>query len=308
MITFSRLGSYGAMGNQLFQYAALFGLSRKTGFEMKIPKPPSNVDGKLKIIGRYSNDSKNPIEKYDYAIGCFKISSQYLKPDDINSRKNNQNNRFLKYFTTKYSKPKIKYQYNEPHFQFDPKFFEVNDGTDISGYFQSEKYFSHCTDEIRKEFTVKSHFMEVAKKKLKEYANKGDQIISLHVRRVGHETPDLQKIHKYPDVKYYLNAMEFFRDQISKPIFLCFSDNIDWCKSRFMSKDIVFSENNSPIIDFTTMSKCDHNVIVPSSFSWWASWLNNNVNKIIIAPGGDLFGPLGPRDIYDYYPRNTIMI
>ena len=64
MITFSRLGTYGAMGNQLFQYAALFGLSRKTGFEMRIPEPPSNVDGKLKIIGRYSNDSKNPIEKY----------------------------------------------------------------------------------------------------------------------------------------------------------------------------------------------------------------------------------------------------
>ena len=31
------------MGNQLFQYAALYGLYKKTGFEMRIPKPPKNV-------------------------------------------------------------------------------------------------------------------------------------------------------------------------------------------------------------------------------------------------------------------------
>jgi len=304
----STLGKQGAMGNQLFQYAALFSLSRKTGFEMKIPEPPNNVDGKLKIIGFFNNDSKTPIEKYDYALGCFNISSQYLKPGDINSGKNNQNNRYLNYFIKKYSKLKIKYQYNEPHFHFDPKFFKVNDGTDISGYFQSEKYFAQYTDEIRKEFTVKSHFMEVAKKKLKEYANRGDKIISLHVRRVGHEKPELQKIHKYPDVKYYLNAMEFFRNQISIPIFLFFSDDIKWCKSTFRKEDIVFSENNSPIIDFTMMSKCDHNIITPSSFSWWASWLNRNNNKVVIAPDGDLFGPKGPKIQKDYLPENIIRI
>ena len=58
MITFSKLGKYGAMGNQLFQYAALFGISRKTGLEMRIPKPPSNVEGKLEIIGKYNNENR----------------------------------------------------------------------------------------------------------------------------------------------------------------------------------------------------------------------------------------------------------
>ena len=41
MITFSSLGKFGATGNQMFQYAALLGIARKTGHLVKIPTPPA---------------------------------------------------------------------------------------------------------------------------------------------------------------------------------------------------------------------------------------------------------------------------
>jgi len=39
MITFLELGSFGRLGNQLFQYAALKSLGLENGYEAKIPNP-----------------------------------------------------------------------------------------------------------------------------------------------------------------------------------------------------------------------------------------------------------------------------
>jgi len=43
MITFSRLGRYGQLGNQMFQYATLKAISLKRGHVLKLPRVGGQV-------------------------------------------------------------------------------------------------------------------------------------------------------------------------------------------------------------------------------------------------------------------------
>ena len=85
-------------------------------------------------------------------------------------------------------------------------------------------------------------------------------------------------------------------------VFLVFSDDIEWCKSNIKANYIEYVQYDENI-DLILMSKCDHNIISNSSFSWWAAWLNKNENKIIKYPN-IWFGKDGPQDTFDLIPNS----
>ena len=70
----------------------------------------------------------------------------------------------------------------------------------------------------------------------------------------------------------------------SKTIFYVFSDDIDFCRHRFIGPQFIFMDQSLDIADMILMSRCASHIIANSTFSWWGAWLNPSASKKVIAP------------------------
>ncbi len=172
----------------------------------------------------------------------------------------------------------------------------------LQGYFQSEKYFKKNEKLIRHYFTPNKNIISNLLNRypdVKEY-----KTCSVHIRRGDYVD---NKIHNVCNLYYYNKAIEKIKSLTNIDKFIFFSDDISWCKENFKSDQHVFVENNKDIEDLFLMSHCSHNIISNSTFSWWASWLNANPEKIIIAPD-KWFTDDSKLDNKDIYTENMIKI
>ena len=105
------------------------------------------------------------------------------------------------------------------------------------------------------------------------------------------------------DERYLRSALEKISSLTDSPQFFVFSDDIEWCKSnlpKIHEAHYTFIEGQTPPQDMALMTQCKHVIMGPSTFSWWGAWLNDNPNKIIIAPDINLwFRQLTPARIED---------
>ncbi len=110
--------------------------------------------------------------------------------------------------------------------------------------------------------------------------------VAIHVRRGDYKNSRFTLL----DIEtYYLKAIEKIKEQVKNPKFYIFSNDIDFVKTHFSKMDIDseivdINSGQQSFMDMVLMSNCKHNIIANSSFSWWSAWLNENPDKIVIAP------------------------
>lgn len=86
---------------------------------------------------------------------------------------------------------------------------------------------------------------------------------------------------------YYQRAIAMISKTVDKPLFVFFSDDMEWVKENFAGEDCLFVSHNKGVDswqDMYLMSLCNHNIIANSTFSWWGAWLNHHEDKMVIAP------------------------
>lgn len=184
------------------------------------------------------------------------------------------------------------HQYQELPFTYSWRYRDVI----LNGYWQSEKYFAHCREEVLKAFGYSWELYP--------------RICSVHVRRGDYlNYPDK---HPVVTMEYLARSMEMMTDQRGVETFMVFSDDIPWCRENFrdLPYDFVYSTNKTAENDLVEGSCCEHNIISNSTFSWWQAWLNRNPDKAVISPSKDnWFGPGNAHlDTSDLTPDSWIQI
>ena len=264
MIGLNYLGQLGQLGNQMFQYATLIGVADKIGTSFCVPNHNEVVTD---ILG-----NKLRIELFD----VFDI-----KPDSLGFVPTDKN-------------------YQEKDFHYDESIFKIGKDYNLIGFFQTERYFLHIEDRIRKEFTFKKTIQDDCKEIVESVFDQGP--IALHIRR-GDYLINAENHHNL-GLDYYEQALKQFDPDREVIIF---SDDIFWASSQELFKpDRFIVSDSGPYHDLFLMTQCEDFIIANSTFSWWGAWLANKGK--VVAPK-TWFGPNNAhKSTKDLYPSNWTIL
>jgi hypothetical protein len=234
----------GGLGNQMFQYA----------FYRSLQVMGANVKFDISEFKHYAPHNGYEIDKIfsinpDYATDLDKSGLESIVQSDGG--------------------------YNEKYIRCSGAYF-------LEGYWQSEKYFLNCIDNIRHDFTFPA--LDGSNNLIAQQMQDTNSV-SIHIRRGDYVDNPLHG--GICTIDYYFQAIAIIESVIIEPMFYVFSNDIDWCKDNLKLKNaayIVGNNGNNSYKDMQLMSLCKHNIIANSSFSWWGAWLNVNSSKIVIAP------------------------
>lgn len=262
----------GGLGNQMFQYAIGRSLAIRNNTDLKLD------------ISLYQTEQEG-MEKRKYELNCFALEDCFFaSAHDLFWIENRKSKRLLKKIIPIKRWMRV---IKEKSPEFDLSILNLPDNVYLDGYWNSEKYFLKVKDSIKKEFVFKGQISSENKELLILITSV--ESISLHIRR-GDYVNDYKTLqhHGLCDIDYYSKAIETIGDKVQSPYFFVFSDDLEWAKTNLKLKyPVVYIDNNrkdDSFWDMYLMCKCKHNIIANSTFSWWGAWLNENPNKIIIAP------------------------
>lgn len=165
--------------------------------------------------------------------------------------------------------------------------FKINQNYYLEGFWHTEEAFSDVRDEVVADFRKPLDDRSAAKINLDEYISgwKDNNTVGVHIRRTDYL---MGEVFIKLSTGYYKRAIEYVSERVKNPLFVFFSDDIDYVKKNFNwvenKKIITKNTGDNSYKDMLLMAECNHNIIANSTFSYWGAYLNKNPEKIVIAP------------------------
>lgn len=281
----------GGLGNQMFQYAFFKALERKQKVYGDISAYRAVLKERFELTKVFGNISLNILEN-DETEGLLEIIRNKDKIGCI---------KFLYY-----NEPMAIYETHEKC--ADMSLLEAHGGI-FQGLFQSYKYAELVKKELLNDFSIVKK-LEIKMQNLVTFF-KENNILGIHIRRGDYLS---EKYYIWYNgictEEYYKKAIRYMREHLITDFIPCFfSDDIEWVKTHYKMDGALYIDEKmfdeyEDWYDMLLMSKCSHNIIANSTFSWWGAWLNRNEQKIVIAPEKWVNG----CDYLDIYPKEWIKI
>lgn len=284
----------GRMGNQMFQYAFAKALKIAQGNEGELVlnfkrvhqagEVSDDFDDMLQYfnVEPYRTDNGNLVMKYCSLpqklvylayVACLKVF--HLRYDDerwlVHLRKMG-----LLYTGFKDTRYEVAEQYLHSKTRWDVII--------CLGKFENARFLDSIRPVLLKEFTPKAAPLKENSKLYEIIENSNSVCVS--IRRGDFLSEQFRQKFFVCDESYFRRAIDKARQLIENPVFIFFSNDIEWVKATFGDVAPAYYEpDKSPVWEnMRLMYSCKHFIISNSTFSWWAQYLSRNEKKIVISP------------------------
>ncbi|KAK7485987.1 hypothetical protein BaRGS_00022739 [Batillaria attramentaria] len=256
----------GRLGNQLFQYAAVLGLSLKLN-RIPVYSLDSEMAKALQVPPPtwYHERCNRAAEAREQA--CCKTETGLL--------------------------------------QLDPKkdFALVHDSY-LQSWKYFENHEEHIRQAFKFRSDIQAVADRAVKGYRQSYNN--NTLVGIHIRRGDYLLEKHTSIgYLIAPGEYFVKAMKYMRDTFGNVTFVVSTDDENWFRQEVEnSNDVVFWERQTPALDMALLASLDHVIISVGTYSWWVGFLNRGVTvyyKDFISPNtfiGDQFNPDGSEYIY----------
>lgn len=222
------------LGNNIFQFASAYGISRKTGHSLIIPES-SRVAKIFKIT-----TTSNIVERYCKSLPAIKEHNDLYAtydPSMVNVKKTE----------------------------------DIRVGSYLQSwkYFASCK--DSLRKQLQFQANIKDKVNKIMRRILQNKQRSSVTLVGVHNRRGDMVNNKLGFQVATPD--YFAKAVKYFENHFTDIIFVVTSNDIPWCKNNMPKNSTFVYVHNEPEIDIAVLAECDHTIMTVGTFGWWGAWL-----------------------------------